>query len=96
MVNVYNVEVISTGNGTASKETKVFIKKITFDRPLQIFVVSEVGALAYSVSKIARDEFPDYDITVREAVSTGGRLADPLSELVKIDPIKYWCGTTPA
>ena len=77
---------ISIGNGTASRETEFFIKKIAFDRPLQVFVVSEAGASIYSASKIARDEFPDYDITVRGAVSIGRRLSDPLAELVKIDP----------
>ena len=86
MVEAYHIEAISIGNGTASRETEFFIKKITFDRPLQVFVVSEAGASVYSASKIARDEFPDYDITVRGAVSIGRRLSDPLAELVKIDP----------
>lgn len=85
MVNAYNIEAISIGNGTASRETEFFIKKIAFDRPLQVFVVSEAGASVYSASKIARDEFPSYDVTVRGAVSIGRRLADPLAELVKID-----------
>ena len=86
MVEAYHIEAISIGNGTASRETEFFIKKIAFDRPLQVFVVSEAGASIYSASKIARDEFPDYDITVRGAVSIGRRLSDPLAELVKIDP----------
>lgn len=86
MVNAYNIEAISIGNGTASRETETFIKKIAFDRPLQVFVVSEAGASVYSASKIAREEFPIYDITVRGAVSIGRRLSDPLAELVKIDP----------
>jgi len=86
MVEAYHIEAISIGNGTASRETELFIKKIAFDRPLQVFVVSETGASIYSASKIARDEFPDYDITVRGAVSIGRRLSDPLAELVKIDP----------
>ncbi len=86
MVEAYHIEAVSIGNGTASRETEFFIKKIAFDRPLQIFVVSEAGASIYSASKIARDEFPDYDITVRGAVSIGRRLSDPLAELVKIDP----------
>ncbi|WP_294328137.1 Tex family protein [uncultured Chryseobacterium sp.] len=86
MVNAYNIEAISIGNGTASRETEFFIKKIAFDRPLQVFVVSEAGASVYSASKIARDEFPTYDVTVRGAVSIGRRLSDPLAELVKIDP----------
>lgn len=86
MVNAYNIEAISIGNGTASRETEFFIKKIAFDRPLQVFVVSEAGASVYSASKIAREEFPNYDVTVRGAVSIGRRLADPLAELVKIDP----------
>ena len=86
MVEAYHIEAISIGNGTASRETEFFIKKIAFDRPLQVFVVSEAGASVYSASKIARDEFPNYDITVRGAVSIGRRLSDPLAELVKIDP----------
>ncbi|MDV2449274.1 RNA-binding transcriptional accessory protein [Elizabethkingia anophelis] len=86
MVNAYNIEAISIGNGTASRETEFFIKKIAFDRPLQVFVVSEAGASVYSASKIAREEFPSYDVTVRGAVSIGRRLSDPLAELVKIDP----------
>lgn len=86
MVNAYNIEAISIGNGTASRETEFFIKKITFDKPVQVFVVSEAGASVYSASKIAREEFPNYDVTVRGAVSIGRRLADPLAELVKIDP----------
>lgn len=85
MVNAYNIQAISIGNGTASRETEFFIKKIAFDKPLQVFVVSEAGASVYSASKIARDEFPNYDVTVRGAVSIGRRLADPLAELVKID-----------
>ncbi|MEN5307397.1 Tex family protein [Chryseobacterium cucumeris] len=85
MVNAYHIEAISIGNGTASRETEFFIKKIAFDKPLQVFVVSEAGASVYSASKIARDEFPSYDITVRGAVSIGRRLSDPLAELVKID-----------
>ena len=86
MVNAYNIEAISIGNGTASRETEFFIKKITFDKPVQVFVVSEAGASVYSASKIARDEFPNYDVTVRGSVSIGRRLSDPLAELVKIDP----------
>jgi len=85
MVNAYNIEAISIGNGTASRETEFFIKKIAFDKPLQVFVVSEAGASVYSASKIARDEFPNYDVTVRGSVSIGRRLSDPLAELVKID-----------
>jgi protein Tex len=85
MVNAYNIEAISIGNGTASRETEFFIKKIAFDKPMQVFVVSEAGASVYSASKIARDEFPNYDVTVRGSVSIGRRLSDPLAELVKID-----------
>jgi uncharacterized protein len=85
MVNAYNIEAISIGNGTASRETEFFIKKIPFDKPVQVFVVSEAGASIYSASKIARDEFPNYDVTVRGSVSIGRRLSDPLAELVKID-----------
>ena len=86
LVNAYNIEAIAIGNGTASRETEAFIKKIAFDRSLQVFVVNEAGASIYSASKIAREEFPNYDVTVRGAVSIGRRLADPLAELVKIDP----------
>lgn len=86
LVNAYNIEAISIGNGTASRETEFFVKKIRFDRDVQVFVVNEAGASVYSASKIARAEFPDYDVTVRGAVSIGRRLADPLAELVKIDP----------
>ena len=86
MVNAYNIEAISIGNGTASRETEFFIKKIAFDKSVQVFVVSEAGASVYSASKIARDEFPNYDVTVRGSVSIGRRLSDPLAELVKIDP----------
>ncbi|MCO6174772.1 RNA-binding transcriptional accessory protein [Flavobacterium sp. NRK F10] len=86
MVNAYNIEAISIGNGTASRETEFFIKKIAFDKPVQVFVVSEAGASVYSASKIAREEFSSYDVTVRGAVSIGRRLSDPLAELVKIDP----------
>lgn len=85
MVNAYSIEAISIGNGTASRETEFFIKKIAFDKPVQVFVVSEAGASVYSASKIARDEFPNYDVTVRGSVSIGRRLSDPLAELVKID-----------
>ncbi|RZJ67929.1 MAG: RNA-binding transcriptional accessory protein [Flavobacterium sp.] len=86
MVNAYKIDAISIGNGTASRETEFFIKKIAFDKPIQVFVVSEAGASVYSASKIAREEFPKYDVTVRGAVSIGRRLSDPLAELVKIDP----------
>ncbi len=85
MVNAYQIEAISIGNGTASRETEFFIKKIGFENPPQVFVVSEAGASVYSASKIARDEFPSYDVTVRGAISIGRRLSDPLAELVKID-----------
>ncbi|WP_395056995.1 Tex family protein [Flavobacterium sp.] len=86
MVNAYNIDAISIGNGTASRETEFFIKKIAFDKPVQVFIVSEAGASVYSASKIARDEFPNYDVTVRGSISIGRRLSDPLAELVKIDP----------
>lgn len=86
MVNAYQIDAIAIGNGTASRETEAFIKKIAFDRPLQVFVVSEAGASVYSASALARQEFPNYDVTVRGAVSIGRRLSDPLAELVKIDP----------
>lgn len=86
MVEAYQIEAISIGNGTASRETEDFINQQTFDRQIPVFVVSEQGASIYSASKIARDEFPDYDVTIRGAVSIGRRLMDPLAELVKIDP----------
>jgi protein Tex len=86
MVNSYKIDAISIGNGTASRETEFFIKKIAFDKSVQVFVVSEAGASVYSASKIAREEFPNYDVTVRGSVSIGRRLSDPLAELVKIDP----------
>ena len=86
LVNAYNIEAISIGNGTASRETENWIQNIPFDRNLKVFVVNEAGASVYSASKIARDEFPQYDVTVRGAVSIGRRLSDPLAELVKIDP----------
>ncbi|MGB1268872.1 MAG: Tex family protein [Flavobacteriaceae bacterium] len=86
LVNAYKIEAIAIGNGTASRETEAFVKKLYLDRDVQVFVVNEAGASVYSASKIARAEFPDYDVTVRGAVSIGRRLADPLAELVKIDP----------
>ena len=86
LVNAYKIEAIAIGNGTASRETEDFIRWIKFDRELQVFVVNEAGASIYSASKTARDEFPDYDVTVRGAVSIGRRLMDPLAELVKIEP----------
>ena len=86
LVNAYKIEAIAIGNGTASRETEAFIKKIGFNTDLQVFIVNESGASVYSASKIAREEFPNYDVTVRGAVSIGRRLSDPLAELVKIDP----------
>lgn len=86
MANAYKIDAISIGNGTASRETEFFIKKIAFDKPPQVFIVSEAGASVYSASKTAREEFPNFDVTVRGAVSIGRRLSDPLAELVKIDP----------
>ena len=82
----YKIDAIALGNGTASRETERFLKRIRYRRPIDVFVVSENGASIYSASKIARDEFPDKDVTVRGAVSIGRRLLDPLAELVKIDP----------
>lgn len=86
LVNAYKIEAISIGNGTASRETEHWIQNIPFDQNLKVFVVNEAGASIYSASKIARDEFPKFDVTVRGAVSIGRRLADPLAELVKIEP----------
>ena len=85
LVEQYQVEAIAIGNGTASRETEAFVTSQRYDRKLQVFVVSEDGASIYSASKIAREEFPDYDVTVRGAVSIGRRLMDPLAELVKIE-----------
>lgn len=82
----YKTEAIAIGNGTASRETEQFIRRIRFTQPLEVFIVNEAGASIYSTSSIARKEFPNYDATVRGAVSIGRRLADPLAELVKIDP----------
>lgn len=86
MVATYNIQAIAIGNGTAGRETESFIQNLRYDRKVQVFVVSENGASVYSASKIAREEFPEYDVTVRGAVSIGRRLMDPLAELVKIDP----------
>ncbi|VAW15430.1 Transcription accessory protein (S1 RNA-binding domain), partial [hydrothermal vent metagenome] len=85
LVDAYKIDAIAIGNGTASRETERLIRKIRFNKDIQVFVVSEAGASIYSASKIARDEFPNYDVTVRGSVSIGRRLADPLAELVKID-----------
>ncbi|MDI9606285.1 MAG: Tex family protein [Bacteroidota bacterium] len=86
LVSAYRIEAIAIGNGTASRETERFVANLRYDREVKLFVVSESGASVYSASKIAREEFPDYDVTVRGAVSIGRRLSDPLAELVKIDP----------
>jgi len=85
LVDAYKIEAIAIGNGTASRETETLIRRIHFNKDIQVFVVSEAGASIYSASKIARDEFPNYDVTVRGSVSIGRRLQDPLAELVKID-----------
>jgi len=86
LVSTYKIEAIAIGNGTASRETEHFVKNTHYDRDLQVFVVSEDGASIYSASKVAREEFPQYDVTVRGSVSIGRRLMDPLAELVKIEP----------
>ena len=86
LVNAYKIEAIAIGNGTAGRETERFIKSIRFDRDVMALVVNESGASVYSASAIAREEFPEYDVTVRGAVSIGRRLTDPLAELVKIEP----------
>ena len=85
LVSAYNIEAIAIGDGTASRETEQLVKRMRFNKDVQVFVVSEAGASIYSASKIARDEFPNYDITVRGSISIGRRLQDPLAELVKID-----------
>ncbi len=86
MVEVYKIDAVAIGNGTASRETEAFIKKLRYNREIRVYVVSEDGASVYSASSVARKEFPQYDVTVRGAVSIGRRLMDPLAELVKIDP----------
>jgi uncharacterized protein len=86
LVTSYKIDAIAIGNGTAGRETEQFIKSVRFDRDVKVFVVNESGASVYSASAVAREEFPDYDVTVRGAVSIGRRLMDPLAELVKIDP----------
>jgi uncharacterized protein len=86
LVETYKIEAIAIGNGTAGRETEAFIERLKFNRELKVFIVSENGASIYSASAVAREEFPEYDVTVRGAVSIGRRLMDPLAELVKIDP----------
>ena len=86
LVDTYKVEAIAIGNGTASRETESLVKRIRFNRDVNVYMVSEDGASIYSASSVAREEFPEYDVTVRGAVSIGRRLMDPLAELVKIDP----------
>nr|WP_319512310.1 Tex family protein [uncultured Draconibacterium sp.] len=86
MVEMYQIDAIAIGNGTASRETEAFIKKLRYNREVRVYVVSEDGASVYSASSVARQEFPQYDVTVRGAISIGRRLMDPLAELVKIDP----------
>ncbi|GHV26374.1 RNA-binding transcriptional accessory protein [Bacteroidia bacterium] len=86
LVGTYDIDAIAIGNGTAGRETEQFITNLRYNKKIQVFAVSEDGASVYSASKIARDEFPEYDVTVRGAVSIGRRLMDPLAELVKIDP----------
>ncbi|MDD2511975.1 MAG: helix-hairpin-helix domain-containing protein, partial [Proteiniphilum sp.] len=86
LVSAYRIDAIAIGNGTASRETERFITGLRYEKEVKVFVVSENGASVYSASKIAREEFPEYDVTVRGAISIGRRLSDPLAELVKIDP----------
>ncbi len=86
LCEAYKIEAVAIGNGTASRETEHFIKQVYFKNNIEVFIVNEAGASIYSASKVGREEFPDYDITVRGAVSIGRRLMDPLSEYVKIDP----------
>lgn len=86
LVSTYKIDAIAIGNGTASRETERFVSNLRYEKEVKVFVVSENGASIYSASKIAREEFPEYDVTVRGAVSIGRRLSDPLAELVKIDP----------
>ena len=92
LVEQYEIQAIAIGNGTASRETEALVKGIHYDRKVQVFVVNEAGASIYSASKVAREEFPQYDVTVRGSVSIGRRLIDPLAELVKIDPAAIGVG----
>ena len=86
LVSIYKIDAIAIGNGTASRETEHFINRVRFERDVQVYMVSEAGASIYSASPVAREEFPQFDVTVRGAISIGRRLMDPLAELVKIDP----------
>src|SRR5690606_28305515 len=86
LVEKYNIEAIAIGNGTASRETESFVKSIGLDNKIIVVMVNESGASVYSASEVAREEFPDQDVTVRGAVSIGRRLMDPLAELVKVEP----------
>lgn len=86
LVSMFKIDAIAIGNGTASRETEELVKRIRFSKDVEVYIVNEAGASIYSVSKIAREEFPDYDVTVRGAVSIGRRLQDPLAELVKLEP----------
>ena len=86
LVSAFKIQAIAIGNGTASRETEAFIKKVRFEKEVEVYIVNEAGASVYSASKVAREEFPMYDVTVRGAVSIGRRLMDPIAELVKIDP----------
>src|SRR5262249_876134 len=85
LVKQYRIESIGIGNGTAGRETEQLVRGIEFEKPVRVFMVAESGASIYSASEVAREEFPDLDVTVRGAISIGRRLLDPLSELVKID-----------
>ena len=96
LVEQYDIQAIAIGNGTASRETESFVQSVRFDRPVEAFVVSEDGASIYSASKIAREEFPEYDVTVRGAVSIGRRLMDPLAEFGEDRPEIHRCRTIPA
>ena len=82
----FGIEAIAIGNGTAGRETEIFVRRLSLPKEIQVVMVNESGASVYSASEAARDEFPDQDVTVRGAVSIGRRLVDPLAELVKIDP----------
>jgi len=86
LIDAYKIEAIAIGNGTAGRETESLIRSMRFQKEVEVYIVSEAGASVYSASKVARDEFPQYDVTVRGSVSIGRRLMDPLAELVKIEP----------
>ena len=96
LCEIHHIEFIAIGNGTASRETEDFIRGLGLPEDIHVLIVSEAGASIYSASEVAREEFPDLDVTIRGAISIGRRLMDPLAELVKIDPKSIGVGQVPA